>query len=81
MYLDGPVFGNILGFSGCLLLDDECLKHSYCTRVGFSFSCLFYSNFIVFVARLLNLCLVWMQVHWSKKAAVGSNFGAYGGYA
>ena len=22
-----------------------------------------------------------MQVHWSKKAAVGSNFGAYGGYA
>ena len=39
------------------------------------------SNFIVFVARLLNWCLVWMQVHWSKKAAVGSNFGAYGGYA
>ena len=33
---------------------DECLKHSYYTRVGFSFSCLFYSNFIVFVARLLN---------------------------
>ena len=22
-----------------------------------------------------------MQVHWSKKAAVGSNFGTYGGYA
>ena len=33
---------------------DECLKHSYYTRVGFSFSRLFYSNFIVFVARLLN---------------------------
>ena len=60
---------------------DECLKHSYCTHVGFSFSRLFYSNFIVFVARLLNWCLVWMQVHWSKKATVGSNFGAYGGYA
>ena len=51
---------------------DECLKHSYYTCVGFSFSRLFYSNFIVFVARLLNWCLVWMQVHWSKKAAVGS---------
>ena len=60
---------------------DECLKHSYYTRVGFSFSRLFYINFIVFVARLLNWCLVWMQVHWSKKAAVGSIFGAYGGYA
>ena len=34
--------------------NDECLKHSYYTRVGFSFSRLFYSNFIVFVARLLN---------------------------
>ena len=26
---------------------DECLKHSYYTRVGLSFSRLFYSNFIV----------------------------------
>ena len=42
---------------------DECLKLSYYTRVGLSFSRLFYSNFIVFVARLLIWCLVWMQVH------------------
>ena len=68
-------------FGPPLSLGDECLKHSYYTRVGFSFSRLFYSNFIVFVARLLNWCLVWMQVHWSKKAVVRSNFGAYGGYA
>ena len=27
---------------------DECLKHSSYTRVGSSFSHLFYSNFIVF---------------------------------
>ena len=47
-------------------------------RVGFSFSRLFYSNFIVSVARLLNCCLVWMQVHWSKKAAVGSKLEQYG---
>ena len=47
----------------------------------FHFFTLISSNFIVFVARLLNWCLVWMQVHWSKKAAVGSNVGAYGGYA
>ena len=47
----------------------------------FHFFTLISSNFIVFVARLLNWCLVWMQVHWRKKAAVGSNFGAYGGYA
>ena len=47
----------------------------------FIFSRLFYSKSIVFVARLLNWYLVRMQVHWNKKAAVGSNFGAYGGYA
>ena len=50
-------------------------------RRFFIFSRLFYSKSIVFVARHLNWCLVWMQVHWSKKAAVGSNFGTYGGYA
>ena len=34
---------------------DECLKHSYYTRVGFSFSRLFYSNFIVFCGKTLEL--------------------------
>ena len=53
---------------------DGCLKHSYYTRVGFSFSGLFYSNFIVFVARLLIWCLVWMQVHWSKKGSFWKHF-------
>ena len=52
----------------------ECLKHSYYTRVGFSFSRLFYSNFIVFVARLLIWCLVWIQVHWSKKGNCWKHF-------
>ena len=75
-----PSFGDFVLFF-LFLVCDECLKHSYYTHVGFSFSRLFYSDFIVFVARLLNWCLVWMQVHWSKKADVGSNFGAYGGYA
>ena len=56
------------------LLADECLKHSYDTRVGFSFSGLFYSNFIVFVARLLIWCLGWMQVHWSKKGSFWKHF-------
>ena len=32
---------------------DECLKHSSYTRVGSSFSRLFYRNFIVFVVRSL----------------------------
>ena len=40
----------------------------------FSFSRLFYSNFIVFVARLLIWCLVWMQVHWSKKGKCWKHF-------
>ena len=53
---------------------DECLKHSYYTRVGLSFSRLFYSNFIVFVARLLIWCLVWMQVHWSEKSNCWKQF-------
>ena len=35
--------------------NDECLKHSYYTRVGFSFSRLFYSNFIVFCGQTPNL--------------------------
>ena len=35
---------------------------------------LFYSNFIVFVARLLIWCLVWMQVHWSKKGSCWKHF-------
>ena len=48
---------------------DECLKHSYYTRVGLSFSRLFYINYIVFVARSLNWCLVWMQVYWSEKSS------------
>ena len=48
---------------------DECLKHSSYTRVGSSFSHLFYSNFIVFVARSLIWCLVWLQVHWSVKSS------------
>ena len=48
---------------------DECLKHSYYTRVGHSFSRLFYINYIVFVARFLNWCLVWMQVYWSEKSS------------
>ena len=63
------------------LPDDECLKHSYYTRVGFSVSRLFYSNFIVFVARLLNWCLVWMQVHWSKKGSCWKQIGAIGSNA
>ena len=33
------------------------------------------------MARLLNWCLIWMQVHLSKKAAVGSTFGAMGSKA
>ena len=48
---------------------DECLKHSYYTRVGLSFSRLFYINYIVFVVRSLIWCLVWMQVHWSEKSS------------
>ena len=38
-------------FSKC----DECLKHSYYTRVGLSFSHLFYSNFIVFCGQAPDL--------------------------
>ena len=33
------------------------------------------------MARLLIWCLVWMQVHLSKRAAVGSIFGAMGSKA
>ena len=53
---------------------DECLKHSYYTRVGLSFFRLFDSNFIVFVARPLTWCLVWMQVHWSEKSSFWKQF-------
>ena len=56
------------------MLGDECLKHSYYTRVSFLFSGLFYSNFIVFVARLLIWCFVWLQVHWSKKGSFWKHF-------
>ena len=52
---------------------DECIKHSSYTRVGFSFSRLFYSYFIVFVARSLIWCLVWLQVHWSVKSSFWNN--------
>ena len=55
------------------LYGDECLKHSYYTHVGLSFSCLFYINYIVFVARLLILCMFWIQVHWSEKSSFWSN--------
>ena len=48
---------------------DECLKHSSYTHVGSSFSRLIYRNFIVFVARSLILCLVWLQVQWSEKSS------------
>ena len=48
---------------------DECLKHSYYTRVGLSFSRLFYINYVVFVVRSLIWCLVWMQVYWSEKSS------------
>ena len=51
------------------LLSDECLKHSYYTRVGLSFSHLFYINYIVFMVRSLIWCLVWMQVYWSEKSS------------
>ena len=54
------------------------LKHSYYTHVGLSFFRLFDSNFIFFVARPLIWCLVWMQVHGAKRAAVGSNFWSNG---
>ena len=53
---------------------DKCLKHSSYTRVGSSFSHLFYNNFIVFVARSLILCLVWLQVHWSVKSSFWKQF-------
>ena len=53
---------------------DECLKHSSYTRVGSSFSHLFYNNFIVFVASSLILCLVWLQVHWSVKSSFWKQF-------
>ena len=56
------------------MLFDECLKHSSYTRVGSSFSHLFYSNFIVFVARSLIWCLVWLQVHWSVKSSFWKQF-------
>ena len=55
-------------------MDDECLKHSYYTRVGLSFLRLFDSNFIVFVARPLIWCLVWIQVHWSEKSSCWKQF-------
>ena len=48
---------------------DECLRHSYYTRVGLSFSRLFYINYIVFVVRSLIWCMVWMQVYWSEKSS------------
>ena len=48
---------------------DESLKHSYYTRVGFSFSSFFYINYIVFVVRSLIWCLVWLQVYWSEKSS------------
>ena len=38
-----------------LLLHDVCLKHSYYTCVGLSFSRLFYSNFIVFCGQAPDL--------------------------
>ena len=48
----------------CLYVDDilimgsdECLKHSSYTRVGLSFSSLFYIIYTVFVARLMIWCL------------------------
>ena len=67
IFLQSVTVGTVMGCQIHKLLNelhcDECLKHSYYTRVGFSFSRLFYSNFIVFVARLLIWCLVWMQVH------------------
>ena len=50
------------------MISDECLKHSYYSRVGLSFSRLFYINYIVFVFRSLIWCLVWMQVYWSEKS-------------
>ena len=50
-------------------MPDEYLKHSYYTRVGLSFSRLFYINYIVFVVRSLIWCLVWMQVYWSEKSS------------
>ena len=39
----------------CPVTPDECLKHSYYTRVGLSFSRLFYSNFIVFCGQTPDL--------------------------
>ena len=55
-------------------LVDECLKHSSYTRVVSSFSHLFYSNFIIFVARSLIWCLVWLQIHWSVKSSFWKQF-------
>ena len=60
-----------ISFGNCT---DECLKHSSYTRVSSSFSHLFYNNFIVFVARSLILCLVWLQVHWSVKSSFWKQF-------
>ena len=54
---------------------DECLKHSFYTRVCSSFSRLFYRNFIVFLWLDLSfLCLVWLQVHWSVKSSFWKQF-------
>ena len=61
------MFDLLINIIGTPCAGDECLKHSSYTRVGSSFSHLFYSNFIVFVAGSLILCLVWLQVRWSEK--------------
>ena len=37
---------------------DECLKHSYSTRVSLSFPCLFYINYIVFGVQIPYLVFV-----------------------
>ena len=46
-----------MGFQPRGLVIDECLKHSYYTRVSLAFSCCFDINYIVLGVRPLIMCL------------------------
>ena len=61
---------------------DKCLKHSYYTRVGLSFSRLFYSNFIIFCGQAPDLvfCLD-TGTFEQKEQLLEAFFGAMGAKA
>ena len=61
---------------------DECLKHSDYTRVGLTFSCLFYIYLRSFCSWIPDLMIgVYAGAIGAKRAAFGSNFGATEGNA